>query len=104
MKFEGKQTCEYLQYLVFKFRLPFTFVTFECSLAIIGPQNKFIYSSCREYDDNDDDNNNDDDDDNPLMDSDPPTQTDMLRLYLKKLFGFKCFSSWSISTPQSFHM
>jgi len=51
-----------------KFRLPFTFVTFECSLAIIGPQNKFIYNSRREYDDDDDD----DDDENPLMDFNPP--------------------------------
>jgi len=43
------------------FQLPFMFVTFERSLAIIGPQNKFIYNSCREYDDDDDD----DDDENP---------------------------------------
>jgi len=41
------------------------FVTFECSLVIIGPQNKFIYNSRREHDD-------DDDDENPLMDFDPP--------------------------------
>jgi hypothetical protein len=73
---------------------------------MIGPQNKFIYNSCREYDDNDyydDNNNDDDDDDNPLMDFDPP-ETDMFCLYLKKLFEFKFFSPWSISTLQGFHI
>jgi len=37
--------------ILYKFQLPFIFLTFEWSSAIIGPQNKFIYNCCREYDD-----------------------------------------------------